>query len=71
MPRFDLHEWEIEDVEVEAATETAILISTEDGLEVWLQRSQLQDGTTVSQKGDTGSVVLLKSLAIRVELCER
>jgi hypothetical protein len=54
---------EFEVTNVLAATDLALLCVIE-GQEVWLPRSQLQDGTEVEDRGDSGTVVLPEWLAV-------
>jgi len=59
---------EIDDVEVLAATEAAILIETSDGDEEWIPKSQLRQGTNVIAKGDKGKIIIPRWIAVEKEI---
>ena len=46
-------------------TEKAILVELNDGQELWVPKSQVDDDSEVYQKGDTGSLVITAWFASR------
>lgn len=50
-------------VTVTRESEKALLIQTKGGEEIWLPKSQLKAGGTVSKKGDSGTIVMSRWIA--------
>ncbi len=56
------NEVQIEDAECVRETDKALLVQV-DGLEVWIPKSQLRDGTELKERGDVGLLVIPEWLA--------
>ena len=63
----DYEDVEIEDVEVIAATEKAILCLI-DGKQHWIPQSQIQPDSEVWKRGDKGTLVISRWIAEQKEL---
>lgn len=55
--------YEIEDVIAKSETEKAIRVTHEDGLDIWIPISQIDDDSEVYAQGDTGTLIISKWIA--------